>query len=83
MTTQTLERPQETTTSPREDGDHIVCPCRPRITFCGAYEPGPVSSDPWEDDEICPQCLHVVVDLGCPGCGCAWNQTCTKCEDPK
>ena len=83
MTTQTLERPEETGTTPDDDPAHIVCLCRPHVAFCGFYDTTPVTDDDWDEDEVCPDCFHTLTHHGCPGCGCAVGQRCTRCEDPK
>lgn len=79
----TLIRPE---TAPILDGaddelrDCIVCECRPNVSYCGAYQEGPIDNSTWHDEEICPGCLQVEESSGCPGCGCHTDERCQRCD---
>ncbi len=58
------------------DAACIHCPCRPDISWCGAFDDGPFL--PEEDESpTCAECIEVGI---CPGCGCRENECCDLCE---
>lgn len=75
----TLLAPQEelAATSPA-DREHIVCDCRPKMTYCGAFDDTPPKDEDIDGSE-CPECLEVW-STGCPNCGCKPDEDCAKCE---
>lgn len=65
-----------------EDGSCIYCQCRPAVSFCGRYQEGPIGDEEWDDEEMCPECLHVLDSTGCPSCGCGDGECCQLCDTP-
>ncbi len=56
----------------------IYCPCRPDVSYCGAYDDGP--GEPLlVGDDTCVDCYEVYVSTGCPCCGCVRDANCRQC----
>lgn len=62
-----------------DDGNCIICECRPLVSLCGRYVDGPLTDRLWDDVEMCPECVVVLNDVGCPGCGCPRGIYCRLC----
>ena len=75
-----LERAAEVLGIGSRDDDipHLVCPCRPLMTLCGAYDDQPIS-DVAADGTECRECWRVL-KRGCPGCGCRLYHRCARCD---
>lgn len=64
-----------------EDGEHLFCPCSPKFTLCGAFDPDPdVDWNSPIDGSECQDCLKVNETAGCPRCGCKPRQSCRLCD---
>lgn len=78
----TVAEPETETATVEDDLEHIACDCRPLITLCGAYDDSPWSEQ-WDEAACCSECVRVLYEVGCPGCGCRIYEGCQKCEtDP-
>jgi hypothetical protein len=76
----TIARPIEQLADASTDRVHIVCGCRLRVAFCGAYE----ETDPDGldvDGTECADCLVVYRTGRCPNCGCRPYEECRLCEE--
>lgn len=78
MTT-TVEAEHQTTTPDDTEPEHIACDCRPLVTLCGAYDDSPWSEQ-WNEAACCKECVRVLYEVGCPGCGCRVYEGCQKCD---
>ena len=62
------------------EAEHIGCPCRPLVMFCGAYDESPLNVQPIDGSE-CPECLNVWHHGACANCGCRKGQYCDLCTE--
>lgn len=59
----------------------IICPCRPRITFCGRLDDEPCEGFAELDGSDCDDCTKTLINGGCPNCGCSNYEECDACCD--